>query len=126
MPDKTISSSKSLVSLRKRFSISQRTLAALLGLNTRTVLRWEKDGFSPSEQNLEAINSLAKLSKGEVRAKVEEINPRLVQRTFLFSPKRMRDFRKKTRITQSNLAVLLDVSYFSILRWESGKQHPNF
>ena len=126
MPDTIKFSAKNTLSLRRKFGISQRTLATLLGVNHRTVLQWEKDRFLPNEQNLAAINNLAKLSKEEVRTKVEKINPRLVQRTYLFSPKRMRDFRMKMRITQSNLALLLDVTYFSIHRWESGKQHPEY
>ena len=68
-------SSKSLVKFRKKFSLSQKALAALLGVTPFTVSHWEIGKNRPRTVQIEAFNALAKLGKRKLFALVAEKAP---------------------------------------------------
>ena len=54
-------------SLRKKIGISQKELAALVGVNRATVSMWEGGKFKPSEEKVGQLASLARVSKDEAQ-----------------------------------------------------------
>ena len=68
-------SPKSLVKFRKKFAISQKALAALLGVTPFTVSHWEIGKNRPRNVQIEAFNALTKLGKRKVLALVAEKAP---------------------------------------------------
>ena len=68
-------SAKSLVKFRKKFAISQKALAALLGVTPFTVSHWEIGKNRPRNVQIEAFNALTKLGKRKVLALVAEKAP---------------------------------------------------
>ena len=68
-------SPKSLVKFRKRFALSQKALAVLLGVTPFTVSHWEIGKNRPRTVQIEAFNALAKLGKRKVYALVAEKAP---------------------------------------------------
>ncbi len=68
-------SSKSLVKFRKKFALSQKALAALLGVTPFTVSHWEIGKNRPRTVQIEAFNSLVKLGKRKLFALVAEKAP---------------------------------------------------
>ena len=68
-------SPKSLVKFRKKVAISQKALAALLGVTPFTVSHWEIGKNRPRSVQIEAFNALTKLGKRKVLALVAEKAP---------------------------------------------------
>ena len=68
-------SPKSLVKFRKKYSISQKALAILLGVTPFTVSHWEIGKNRPRVNQIEAFSALAKLGKRKVLALVAEKAP---------------------------------------------------
>lgn len=68
-------SPKSLVKFRKKYSISQKALAVLLGVTPFTVSHWEIGKNRPRVNQIEAFSTLAKLGKRKVLALVAEKAP---------------------------------------------------
>ena len=68
-------SPKSLVKFRKKFSLSQKALAILLGVTPFTVSHWEIGKNRPRTVQIEAFNAMAKLGKRKLFALVAEKAP---------------------------------------------------
>ena len=68
-------SPKSLVKFRKKFSLSQKALAILLGVTPFTVSHWEIGKNRPRTVQIEAFNALVKLGKRKLFALVAEKAP---------------------------------------------------
>ena len=68
-------SPKSLVKFRKKFSLSQKALAVLLGVTPFTVSHWEIGKNRPRTVQIEAFNALTKLGKRKLYALVSEKAP---------------------------------------------------
>ena len=68
-------SPKSLVKFRKKFALSQKALAVLLGVTPFTVSHWEIGKNRPRSVQIEAFNALTKLGKRKVLALVAEKAP---------------------------------------------------
>jgi len=68
-------SPKSLVKFRKKYSLSQKALAILLGVTPFTVSHWEIGKNRPRTVQIEAFNALTKLGKRKVLALVAEKAP---------------------------------------------------
>ncbi len=68
-------SAKSLVKFRKKFALSQKALATLLGVTPFTVSHWEIGKNRPRTVQIEAFNALAKLGKRKLYALVAEKAP---------------------------------------------------
>jgi DNA-binding XRE family transcriptional regulator len=59
-------------SLRKKIGISQKELAALVGVNRATVNLWEGGKFKPKEEKVGQLAALAGVNKEEVRKMLAE------------------------------------------------------
>ena len=68
-------SPKSLVKIKKKYSLSQKALAILLGVTPFTVSHWEIGKNRPRTNQIEAFSALAKLGKRKVLALVAEKAP---------------------------------------------------
>ena len=68
-------SPKSLVKFRKKFSLSQKALALLLGVTPFTVSHWEIGKNRPRTVQIESFNALVKLGKRKLFALVAEKAP---------------------------------------------------
>jgi len=68
-------SPKSLVKFRKKFALSQKALAILLGVTPFTVSHWEIGKNRPRTVQIEAFNALVKLGKRKLYALVAEKAP---------------------------------------------------
>ena len=68
-------SPKSLVKFRKKYSLSQKALALLLGVTPFTVSHWEIGKNRPRTVQIEAFNALTKLGKRKLYALVQEKAP---------------------------------------------------
>lgn len=68
-------SPKSLVKFRKKYSLSQKALAILLGVTPFTVSHWEIGKNRPRTNQIESFSALAKLGKRKVLALVAEKAP---------------------------------------------------
>ena len=68
-------SPKSLVKFRKKYSLSQKALAALLSVTPFTVSHWEIGKNRPRTVQIEAFSALTKLGKRKVLALVAEKAP---------------------------------------------------
>ena len=68
-------SPKSLVKFRKKYSLSQKALAILLGVTPFTVSHWEIGKNRPRTVQIEAFNALTKLGKRKLYALVTEKAP---------------------------------------------------
>ena len=68
-------SPKSLMKFRKKYSLSQKALAVLLGVTPFTVSHWEIGKNRPRANQIEAFSALAKLGKRKLYALVAEKAP---------------------------------------------------
>ena len=68
-------SPKSLVKFRKKYALSQKALAILLGVTPFTVSHWEIGKNRPRTVQIEAFNALTKLGKRKLYALVSEKAP---------------------------------------------------
>ena len=68
-------SPKSLVKFRKKYTLSQKALAILLGVTPFTVSHWEIGKNRPRTVQIEAFNALVKLGKRKLYALVAEKAP---------------------------------------------------
>jgi len=68
-------SPKSLVKFRKKYDLSQKALAILLGVTPFTVSHWEIGKNRPRTVQIEAFNALVKLGKRKLYALVAEKAP---------------------------------------------------
>lgn len=68
-------SPKTLLKFRKKYGLSQKGIAAILGIATITVSHWESGKNRPRPNQVEAISSLSKLGKRKVEAILAEKAP---------------------------------------------------
>jgi transcriptional regulator with XRE-family HTH domain len=66
-------------SLRKKIGISQKELAALVGVNRATVNLWESGKFKPKEEKVGQLAALAGVNKEKVRKMLAEKMPKKPQ-----------------------------------------------
>ena len=71
-----LSYQRDLLSIRKKYSISQKTLATLLGVAKRTVNLWESGNTTPKADIQKAIKTLAKLDRQEMMNLIAEKAPK--------------------------------------------------
>jgi DNA-binding transcriptional regulator YiaG len=72
---------------------------------------------------LEKKQAVATAAKPAVSEKVQSA-PVAESRKVRFSPKSLMKFRKKYALSQKALAILLDVTPFTVSHWEIGKNRP--
>ena len=88
-------SPKSLVKFRKKYSLSQKALAVLLGVTPFTVSHWEIGKNRPRANQIEAFSALAKLGKRKVLALVAEKAPTELPAPKKAAPKKAAKAAKK-------------------------------
>ena len=87
-------SPKSLVKFRKKYSLSQKALAVLLGVTPFTVSHWEIGKNRPRANQIEAFSALAKLGKRKVLALVAEKAPSELPAPKKAAPKKVKAAKK--------------------------------
>ena len=93
-------SPKSLVKFRKKYSLSQKALAVLLGVTPFTVSHWEIGKNRPRTNQIEAFSALAKLGKRKVLALVAEKAP-----AELPAPKKATAEKKEVKTVEKKAAA---------------------
>jgi len=88
-------SPKSLVKFRKKYTLSQKALAVLLGVTPFTVSHWEIGKNRPRTNQIEAFSALAKLGKRKVLALVAEKAPGELPAPKKAAPKKSTKAAKK-------------------------------
>jgi len=87
-------SPKSLAKFRKKYSLSQKALAILLGVTPFTVSHWEIGKNRPRTVQIEAFNALTKLGKRKVLALVAEKAPGELPAPKKAAPKKAKAAKK--------------------------------
>ena len=87
-------SPKSLVKFRKKYALSQKALAVLLGVTPFTVSHWEIGKNRPRANQIEAFSALAKLGKRKVLALVAEKAPSELPAPKKAAPKKAKAAKK--------------------------------
>ena len=90
-------SPKSLVKFRKKYSLSQKALAILLGVTPFTVSHWEIGKNRPRTVQIEAFSALAKLGKRKVLALVAEKAPGELPAPKKAAPKKAKAAKKEVK-----------------------------
>ena len=88
-------SPKSLAKFRKKYSLSQKALAILLGVTPFTVSHWEIGKNRPRVNQIEAFSALTKLGKRKVLALVAEKAPGELPAPKKAAPKKVAKAAKK-------------------------------
>ncbi|NLW51366.1 MAG: helix-turn-helix transcriptional regulator [Candidatus Brocadiaceae bacterium] len=112
-------SPRTLKSLRKRLSLTQKDLAKLLEVSAVTVTAWESGRSRPRKANLAQIVTLRGMAPADVDAALGR-----AQAPAALKPEQLKKLRNQLAITQAALAALLSVSPASIALWEAGKAVP--
>ena len=123
---------KSFLEFRKRTSISQETIAKLLGTQKRTVTSWERGKSIPKFVLVQKFYALEKLSQEELYALMAEKAPKALATLKKVNEREnghayQRDLlsiRKRYSISQKTLATLLGVAKRTVNLWESGNATP--
>ena len=87
-------SPKSLVKFRKKYSLSQKALAILLGVTPFTVSHWEIGKNRPRANQIEAFSAMTKLGKRKVLALVAEKAPGELPAPKKAAPKKAKAVKK--------------------------------
>ncbi len=90
-------SPKSLVKFRKKYSLSQKALAVLLGVTPFTVSHWEIGKNRPRTVQIEAFSALAKLGKRKLLALVAEKAPGELPAPKKAAPKKAKSAKKEVK-----------------------------
>ena len=90
-------SPKSLVKFRKKYSLSQKALAVLLGVTPFTVSHWEIGKNRPRTNQIEAFSALTKLGKRKVLALVAEKAPGELPAPKKAAPKKAKAAKKEVK-----------------------------
>lgn len=103
-------SPKSLVKFRKKYSLSQKALAILLGVTPFTVSHWEIGKNRPRTNQIEAFSALAKLGKRKVLALVAEKAPEEIPApkkaaTKKAAPKKAKAVKKEVKKAEKKAAA---------------------
>lgn len=119
-------SSEEMKRFCKRNSISTRGLAFLLGVNIGSAHLWLTGSGNPSAEHYEAISKLMRLSKKEIQSRVSSTIPAnyQIRKKDKRFPRYVVSVRRKYKISQRELALLLDVSTPAIATWEGGRSYP--
>lgn len=112
-------STRTLKSIRKRFSLTQGQLAELLDVSHATITAWETGKSRPRKGNLSRIVTLREMSKSEVDEALGRDS--MVAR---WKPSLLKNLRRKFGLRQDELADLLEVSVGTISGWETGRTRP--
>jgi DNA-binding transcriptional regulator YiaG len=98
--------------LRKVYGLSQGQFGAMLHVTRETVARWENGSQKP-------IRALA--------AAMEQMGPQQhrAPTAYHLTPFRIKDLRKKLRLSQKQFAERLKVRRETVARWEAGIQLPH-
>ena len=123
---------KSFLEFRKRTSISQETIAKLLGTQKRTVTSWERGKSVPKFVLVQKFYALEKLSQEELYALMAEKAPKALatlkkvneRENGLSYQRDLLSIRKRYSISQKTLAALLGVAKRTVNLWESGNATP--
>ena len=97
-------SPKSLVKFRKKYSLSQKALAVLLGVTPFTVSHWEIGKNRPRTNQIEAFSALAKLGKRKVLALVAEKAPGELPAPKKAAPKKAKAAKKDVKKAEKKAA----------------------
>ena len=90
-------SPKSLTKFRKKYSLSQKALAILLGVTPFTVSHWEIGKNRPRTVQIEAFSALTKLGKRKVLALVAEKAPGELPAPKKAAPKKAKAAKKEVK-----------------------------
>ena len=97
-------SPKSLVKFRKKYSLSQKALAVLLGVTPFTVSHWEIGKNRPRAKQIEAFSALAKLGKRKLYALVAEKAPGELPAPKKAAPKKAKAAKKDVKKAEKKAA----------------------
>ena len=97
-------SPKSLVKFRKKYSLSQKALAVLLGVTPFTVSHWEIGKNRPRANQIESFSALAKLGKRKVLALVAEKAPTELPAPKKAAPKKAKAAKKEVKKAEKKAA----------------------
>lgn len=97
-------SPKSLVKFRKKYSLSQKALAVLLGVTPFTVSHWEIGKNRPRANQIEAFSALAKLGKRKLYALVAEKAPGELPAPKKAAPKKAKAAKKDVKKAEKKAA----------------------
>jgi DNA-binding transcriptional regulator YiaG len=97
-------SPKSLVKFRKKYSLSQKALAILLGVTPFTVSHWEIGKNRPRANQIEAFSALAKLGKRKLYALVAEKAPGELPAPKKAAPKKAKAAKKDVKKAEKKAA----------------------
>jgi len=106
-------------SLRERCDLTQEELAKLLQVSPVTITSWETGKSRPRKANLAQIVTLCNMDQAQVDGALNR-----EQAPAAIKPAQLRRLRRKSSLTQSDLAKLLGVSTASVTSWEAGKAAP--
>ena len=98
-------SPKSLVKFRKKYSLSQKALAVLLGVTPFTVSHWEIGKNRPRTNQIEAFSALTKLGKRKVLALVAEKAPSELPAPKKAAPKKVKAAKKEVKKVEKKVAA---------------------
>ena len=98
-------SPKSLVKFRKKYSLSQKALAVLLGVTPFTVSHWEIGKNRPRTNQIEAFSALSKLGKRKVLALVAEKAPTELPAPKKAAPKKAKAEKKEEKTVEKKAAA---------------------
>lgn len=90
--------------LRKKLDLTQKEFAELIGVDRKTVSRWETNKSKPTKAMLKALSIIKERLDNGQELKNEQIN--------------ITDFRFSAMMTQEALAEKLEASTRTIQRWE--------
>ena len=97
-------SPKSLMKFRKKYSLSQKALAVLLGVTPFTVSHWEIGKNRPRANQIEAFSALAKLGKRKLYALVAEKAPGELPAPKKAAPKKANAAKKDVKKAEKKAA----------------------
>jgi transcriptional regulator with XRE-family HTH domain len=96
--------------IRKRrieLGLSQQKLAARIGVNAATIVRWERGHFHPELKNLRQLTEFL------------GFNPSAESEAL---PKQLRLYRKIKGLTRKEVASMLKVTESAVFGWETGRR----
>ncbi|MHC5033960.1 MAG: helix-turn-helix domain-containing protein [Planctomycetota bacterium] len=114
--------------LRRKFSLTQANLAALLGVSTASVASWEAGRTAPGKESRRLIAGLRDFSPRQIQERLG--GPAAARarapgrRESRLSPARVRAIRRKAGLSQREMAKRLRVSVNSVSNWETGRSTP--
>ncbi|MHC4591649.1 MAG: helix-turn-helix domain-containing protein [Planctomycetota bacterium] len=114
--------------IRRKFSLTQANLAALLGVSAASVTSWEAGKTTPGRESRRLIAGLRELSPRQVRERLGGRGPArpraLGRRAPRLSPRRVQAIRREAGLSQREMAKRLGVSVNSVSNWETGRSTP--